>query len=125
MQIAYAAANIADAHLFRQWLEDAGIPAFVLGEYLRGGVGELPANTEVYVWVPDAHLEEARIRVREWEAGEAAMPEEDEADAEPTAAPVARSGGYTLARGVMLLAAVVIGGALLLSWLRALAERGG
>ena len=36
-----AAANIADAHLFRQWLEDAGIHAFVLGEYLREKVSDM------------------------------------------------------------------------------------
>ena len=57
MKIACDAANIADAHLFRQRLDAEDIPAFVIGEYGRGAVGELPANTGVLVWVVDDDLE--------------------------------------------------------------------
>ena len=57
MKIACDAANIADAHLFRQRLDAEDIPAFVIGEYGRGAVGELPANTGVLVLVVDDDLE--------------------------------------------------------------------
>ena len=36
MQIVYRAANIIDANLVKGVLEQAGIPAFVSGEYLTG-----------------------------------------------------------------------------------------
>jgi len=133
MKIAYAAANIADAHLFRQWLEAEGIQAFVLGEYLRGAAGDLPANTEVFVWVADDDLDAARALVAAWERDHALPDDGDAADADEAieggaadaGAPVAKAGGYTFARGMLLLVAVVIAGAALLSWLRTLAERPG
>ena len=58
----YDAANPIDAHLVRHALEDAGIPAFVRGEALLGGIGELPACGVVQVCVPEAaHAEAAAI----------------------------------------------------------------
>ncbi|MFS2045747.1 DUF2007 domain-containing protein, partial [Stenotrophomonas geniculata] len=42
MHIVYKADNLFDAHLVKHALEDAGIPAFVFGESLLGGMGELP-----------------------------------------------------------------------------------
>lgn len=41
MRSVYEAANLIDAHLVRQALEAEGIPAFVRGEALTGGIGEL------------------------------------------------------------------------------------
>ncbi|MDE3209610.1 MAG: DUF2007 domain-containing protein, partial [Pseudomonadota bacterium] len=43
MHIAYRAESLIDAHLVKDALERAEIPAFVTGEYLTGGVGQLPA----------------------------------------------------------------------------------
>ncbi len=59
MRIVYRAANIVDAHLARGVLETHGIPAFVTGEFLTGGVGELPASGLVSVMVSDHDLPEA------------------------------------------------------------------
>lgn len=59
MQVAYRAHNLIDAHLARHALEDAGIPAFVFGETLLGGAGELPLFGVLRVCVPDAALPEA------------------------------------------------------------------
>ena len=64
MQVVYEAANLIDAHLVRHALEDAGIPAFVRGEALLGGVGELPACGLVAVCVPDAAWPQADALVR-------------------------------------------------------------
>lgn len=59
MQVAYRANNLIDAHLARHVLEDAGIPAFVFGESLLGGAGELPLLGVLRVCVPDPALADA------------------------------------------------------------------
>ena len=59
MRTVYHAESTIDAHLVKNALEQAGIPAFVAGEYLTGGVGELPARDSVSVAVPDACVEAA------------------------------------------------------------------
>jgi hypothetical protein len=82
MQIVYRAANLSDAHLIRQLMEAEGIPAFVQGEYLQGAVGELPANTEVLVRVPDEHVDAARAVVDDWENSEPLGFEDEDLDAE-------------------------------------------
>lgn len=64
MRVVYEAAHLIDAHLVRHALEDAGIPAFVRGEALLGGIGELPACGLVAVCVPDAAWAEADPLVR-------------------------------------------------------------
>lgn len=51
MRIVYRAENIIDAHLVRNVLEGAGIPAHVSGEYLTGAMGELPVMGLVNVLV--------------------------------------------------------------------------
>lgn len=52
MKVVYEAGNVIDAHLVRHALEHAGIPAFVRGEALLGGLGELPVCGMVAVCVP-------------------------------------------------------------------------
>lgn len=60
MRIVYRAANIIDANLVKGTLEQAGIPAFVNGEYLTGGIGELPVGGLVNVMVADIDVEHAQ-----------------------------------------------------------------
>ena len=60
MRVAYLADNLFDAHLVKHALEDAGLPAFVFGESLLGGMGELPLFGVLRVCVPDAAFPEAR-----------------------------------------------------------------
>lgn len=81
MRIVYRAQNLIDAHLVKDALEHADVPAFISGEYLTGGVGQLPALDYVAVLVPessieaaepivreiDAALAEARLAMREWD----------------------------------------------------------
>lgn len=59
MRIAYLADNLFDAHLVKHALEDAGLPAFVFGESLIGGMGELPLFGVLRVCVPDEALGKA------------------------------------------------------------------
>lgn len=85
MRIAYRAETLIDAHLVKDALERADIPAFVSGEYLTGAVGNLPALDYVAVLVPEASLEAAQGVVREVEAQLAearqAMEDHDEGEA--------------------------------------------
>jgi len=67
MHIAYRAESLIDAHLVKDALERAEIPAFVSGEYLTGGVGQLPAIDYVAVMVPEAARERAAAVVAEVE----------------------------------------------------------
>ena len=67
MHIIYRAQNLFDAHLVKDALEHAEIPAFISGEYLTGAVGQLPAMDYIAVMVPDSSLPVARSIVREVE----------------------------------------------------------
>lgn len=57
MKIIYRAENLIDANLVKLALTDAGIHAFVSGEQLTGGVGQLPAMDLVTVMVADQDVE--------------------------------------------------------------------
>lgn len=65
MRIVYRAQNLIDAHLVKDALESAEVPAFISGEYLTGGVGQLPALDYVAVLVPESSLDIAEPIVRE------------------------------------------------------------
>ena len=92
MHTVYRAENLFDAHLVKDALEHAQIPAFIAGEYLTGGVGQLPAMDYLAVQVPDAGVAAAEAVVREVEAqlaeARAAIRELDDGEADgPLAAP--------------------------------------
>jgi hypothetical protein len=59
VKIVYRAENIIDANLVKAALADEGIQAFVSGEYLTGGVGQLPALDLVTVMVAEPDFERA------------------------------------------------------------------
>jgi hypothetical protein len=65
MRIIYRAQNLIDAHLVKDALEGADVPAFISGEYLTGGVGQLPALDYVAVLVPESSLSIAEPIVHE------------------------------------------------------------
>jgi len=69
MRVVYEAGQLFDAYIVRHALEDAGIPVFVRGESLLGGVGELPASGLLAVCVPEAAWPEARAIVDTLELG--------------------------------------------------------
>jgi DNA primase len=60
MQIVYQAENIIDANLVKNALEDAGLVAFVSGQYLTGAAGELPVAGLVNVMVAQVDWPQAR-----------------------------------------------------------------
>ena len=90
MHIIYRAENLFDAHLVKDALEHADIPAYIAGEYLTGAVGQLPAMDYIAVMVPESSLALASGIVREVEAqlSEARLAiQEDGAPNDPLAVP--------------------------------------
>src|SRR3546814_18492537 len=98
MRVVYEAENVIDAHLVKNLLENVGIPAWVRGEFLTGGIGELPTQGLVAVAVPDSAEADARAELASWQSGsdalggaaDAAAPDIDGADATVSAPASAR-----------------------------------
>lgn len=87
MRVVYEAANVIDAHLVRQALENAGLPAWVRGEALTGGIGELGVFGLVAVIVPDDCAIRAREVVEALGLGEPQPATQDDEDELPGALP--------------------------------------
>jgi hypothetical protein len=51
MKKLYEAADRIEAQMLKDTLEAAGVDAVILGDYLAGGAGELPANIWPAVWI--------------------------------------------------------------------------
>ena len=64
----YNASNSIEAHLIKNLLEQQEISAQVFGDYLQGGVGEIPAIGLVTVNVSDSDYTKAKEIVDAWDA---------------------------------------------------------
>lgn len=72
MKPLHTARHATEAHLIRGYLESRGIAALVRGEFLSGGVGELPADL-CKVWViDDQEFARADHLLRQFLQGDAA-----------------------------------------------------
>ena len=98
METVFDAENSLEAHMVAGLLEQHGIGAWVLGDTLQGGVGELPAGALVRVVTNDDQASRARDILREWEREQ----HEETAGAAPMERALARSGGM----GIFLLGLV-------------------
>lgn len=78
MKIIYRAENIIDANLVKGTLALEGIPSFVSGEYLTGGIGQLPAGNLVTVMVADSDIARARAIAQSIDAALRENPAGDE-----------------------------------------------
>jgi hypothetical protein len=67
MEKVFEASNGLEAHLIRDLLERAGVPSRIDGEFLTGGIGELPVGNLVVVSVAAEHVAEAREIIADWE----------------------------------------------------------
>ncbi len=63
----YSAQNAVDAHIVKGMLAQHGIVARVDGEYLQGGIGELPLIDLVTVSVSEEDYEKALKALEEYE----------------------------------------------------------
>ena len=68
MQPIFEAANSIQAHIVLGLLRSEGIDGRIEGEYLTGGIGELPVMGLVRVLVPADQAERARAIIRDWES---------------------------------------------------------
>ncbi len=60
MRVVYEPENLIDAHLVKGVLEHAGLPVYLRGEYLTGGIGELPVAGLLALCVPEICEAQAR-----------------------------------------------------------------
>ena len=67
MRKVYSAQNPVEAHIIRGLLEQQGIVARVNGEYLQGGIGELPLIDLVTVSVADEDYRQAVDIIEDFE----------------------------------------------------------
>lgn len=86
MKTVYEAANLIDAHLVKHALEAEGIPVYVRGEALTGGMGELGVFGLLGVMVPEGAEREARAVITALHLGDAPLDTLDE-EAQPGAQP--------------------------------------
>ena len=79
----YAAANVSEAYLVRNLLEDHGVQAHVVADALCGAAGDLPLGMDICprIWVTKADCKRAREIItqqkddqRSCEAGDVALP---------------------------------------------------
>ena len=70
MKTLYQASNALEAHMILNLLEIEGISGRIDGEFLQGGVGELPAAGLVRVMVAEEDYQAAKEIVNRWEAAQ-------------------------------------------------------
>lgn len=76
MRTVYDAANLIDAYLVKHALEAEGIPVYVRGESLTGGIGEIGVFGLIGVMVPEDQLVPAQRIIDSLRLGEASSDEE-------------------------------------------------
>lgn len=78
MLCAYKPQDMSEAHLLRQLLADHHINCYLSGEYLQGGMGELPAMDLLGLWVAPEDLGLARELIGDWQQATPIMSEMDD-----------------------------------------------
>jgi len=86
VKIVYRAENIIDANLVKAALDEAGIHAFVAGEYLTGAIGQLPAWDLVTVMVAESDIARAAPIAESIDAALCVARDSDDADPLPAPA---------------------------------------
>lgn len=73
MKPVFTARHVTEAHLIRGYLQSHGIAAEVRGEFLAGGIGDLPAGLCKVYLVDEADLARADALVKQFLRGETAV----------------------------------------------------
>lgn len=71
MRQVFEAVDMLEAHVVKGILEQEGISGFIQGEYLHGGMGDLPVSGLVRIEVNDMDYEQARSVIKHWEQQQA------------------------------------------------------
>ena len=104
MKSVYEAAHVTDAYMVRSLLEQARIDAWIRGEHLQGGLGELPVGGQITVCVAEADVERARRIVRDWDQS---TPDDDDPGFDDEADPIPEP-GKRRSRTTALIAAALL-----------------
>jgi hypothetical protein len=67
MRKVFDAIDMLEAHVVKGVLQQEGIVGFIQGEYLHGGIGDLPVSGLVRIEVNDPDFDTARSVITEWE----------------------------------------------------------
>ncbi|GAA3975975.1 putative signal transducing protein [Allohahella marinimesophila] len=67
MKVVYEASNTIEAYLLKSRLEHEEVLAWITGEFLQGGIGELAAHGHVRVMVADDDVDRARVVIKQYE----------------------------------------------------------
>ena len=78
MQRIYQADNIIDAHLVKGLLEQHGIPAYVGGYYLQGGVGETLADGFASISVNERDVAAAQAIIDDYDDGKFMLDDDED-----------------------------------------------
>lgn len=78
MQIIYEASNTIEANILKGLLEQEGIEIFVNGEYLTGGIGDLPVSGIVTLSVEEDDMAKALRVIEAYEAGDYSLGEDSD-----------------------------------------------
>lgn len=70
MKTLYQASNLVEAHMIVDLLRQEGLSGRVDGEYLQGGIGELPAAGLIRVVVEEPDYTAAKAIVERWDAAQ-------------------------------------------------------
>lgn len=100
MKTVYEAANALEAHMLADVLKQEGITAQVLGGFLTGAVGELPAAGLVRLMVDDEDFDRARVVIERWESAQVDLSRRPAAPAAPRAPWLWGLGGLLLGAGL-------------------------
>jgi len=71
------AANSFQAHIWKQGLDREGIRCQVLGDFLEGGIGDIP-GIRAEIWVEPADLDRAEVILRQHQGRSEARKSPDE-----------------------------------------------
>lgn len=75
MKLVYEASHSVEAHMILNLLEQAGLQGRIDGEYLQGGMGELPAAGLIRVMVSESDYDAAKEIIDIWEKSQPALVE--------------------------------------------------
>lgn len=70
MKYLYEAPNTVEAHMVQNMLEQVNITSRIDGDYLQGGVGELPAAGLIRIMVEESDYESAKEVIADWESSQ-------------------------------------------------------
>ena len=66
----YTARDSIEANIVKGMLEANGVPAYIAGEYLQGGIGELAALDFLHISVNDEDVDRAKKIIHRYETGQ-------------------------------------------------------